>query len=149
MLTRWLLASLHLLALPLGLGAVWARGRALKATRTLADVPRVMSADNLWGLAAVLWVVTGLVRLLEGTEKPSQYYFGNWVFYVKMALFVLILALEGWPMTVLIRWRIALVRGRPIDLAIAPTLARICALEAGLTVLMVFAATAMARGLFY
>ena len=59
---RWLIATLHLLALPLGLGAVWARSRALRGALSVDGLRRVFVADNLWGVAAVLWIGTGLLR---------------------------------------------------------------------------------------
>jgi putative membrane protein len=149
MILRWLLTTFHLLALPLGLGAVWARSRGLTRARSAADLSRVFVADNLWGLAAGLWIVTGLWRAFGGLEKGTQYYVNNRVFYVKMGLLVLILLLEIWPMTSLIRWRIAVRRGQSIDLTSAPAFARISQLQAALVVLMVFAATALARGFFY
>src|SRR2546428_8236437 len=71
---RWLIATLHLLTLPLGLGAIWARSRALSLTRSADDLHRVFVADNLWGLAAVLWLVTGLLRVFAGLEKGTSYY---------------------------------------------------------------------------
>ena len=63
MILRLLVAWLHLLALPIGLGAVWARSRALRVVRSSADLPRVFSADSVWGIAAALWLVTGLMRV--------------------------------------------------------------------------------------
>jgi len=149
MMLRWLLATIHLLALPLGLGAVWARGRALRATRSAADLPRAFLADNLWGLAAVLWIATGLVRAFGGFEKGASYYLNDEMFQLKMGLLVLVLLLEIWPMVMLVRWRIALRRGAAIDTAAAHTLGQISAIEALLVVLMVFAATAVARGYLY
>lgn len=146
---RWLLASLHLLTLPLGLGAVLARRRALGAARSNADLQRVFVADNLWGLAAALWIGTGLWRVFSGMEKGSAYYLHNRVFFMKMGLLAAILLLEIWPMVTLIRWRRTVGRGVPVDLKPAPTLARISGIQAGIVVLMVFAATAMARGFFY
>ena len=101
----------------------------------------------MWGVAALLWVTTGLWRLLAGTEKPTQYYLGNHAFWTKMALFIVILALEIRPMITLIRWRIALAKGGVPDLTPAPSLARISYVQAVLVILMVLAATAMARGL--
>jgi putative membrane protein len=145
---RWLFATLHLLALPLGLGAVWARARALRAARIAADLPRAFVADNLWGAAAGLWLVTGLVRLFASLEKSTTFYLHDRVFYVKMSLFVAVLLLEIWPMVTLIRWRIALGRGSAVDMSPAGTLARVSEIEAGLVVLIVFAATALARGFF-
>jgi len=106
-------------------------------------------ADHLWGLAAFLWISTGLLRVFGGLEKGASYYFHDRVFYVKMGLFVTILILEIWPMATLIRWRIAVRRGAPVDLTSTPTLARISQIQLGVVVVMVFAATALARGYFY
>ena len=149
MILRWVVASLHLLALPLGLGAVWARNRALLRARETHDLGRIFVADNLWGLAAALWIGTGLLRAFAGLEKGTSYYLHDRVFYIKMGLLVVILLLEIWPMTTLIRWRIGARRGATLDLSAAPVLARISRIQAGLVVLMVFAATALARGFFY
>ena len=64
-----------------------------------------------------------------------------------MALLLLVLLLEIWPMVTLIHWRRWVARGELPDISTAPLLARISFVQAGLTVLMVFAATAMARGI--
>jgi putative membrane protein len=143
---RWLAASFHLLALGIGLGAVWARGRALRSPLDLGTLRQVFLADTLWGVAAVLWIGTGLWRLLAGLEKGTGYYLQNHMFLTKMALLVLVLLLEFRPMIILIRWRAAVSRGQAPDTSAAPSLARISFVQAGLVVLMVFAATAMARG---
>lgn len=145
-MTRWLLAAVHLLALGIGLGAVWARGRGLRQPLDAAGVQRVLHADTWWGIAAVVWIVTGLVRAFGSFEKGPAYYVHNHFFLTKMALLVLILALEVWPMVTFIKWRIRGARGATIDASAAPALARISFLEAALVVLMVLAATAMARG---
>ena len=143
----WLLAALHLLALGVGLGAVWARAAALRGPLDPAGLRRVFAADGWWGLAALLWLSTGLWRLLAGTEKPTAYYTHNPVFWTKMALFACILALELRPMLTLIRWRrLAAAGGAPPDAGAGRLLAGISYAEAGLVVLMVLAATAMARG---
>jgi putative membrane protein len=147
MILRWTLAALHLLALGIGLGAVWARGMNLRSALTAADLRRVFRADNAWGLAAVLWISTGLWRWLAGLEKTTAYYLHNHVFLTKMALFLLILALEISPMLTLIRWRRLTAAGQPVDTRGARRMATISFLQAGLVVLMVFAATAMARGI--
>lgn len=141
-MTRWAFAALHLLALGIGLGAVWARARALSAV----DLKRAFYADNWWGIAAILWVATGLTRAFGNLEKGSAYYLHNSFFRVKMALLVLILVLEIVPMSTLIRWRVRVARGEQPDTRVAPRLALISRVQAGLVVLMVLAATAMARG---
>ena len=147
MTARWLAASLHLLALGIGLGAVWARGRALRSSLDAGSLRQVFFADTLWGLAAVLWISTGLWRLLAGLEKGTGYYLQNHLFLTKMALLGLVLLLEIRPMITLIRWRRTVSRGEAPDTRAAPLLARISFMQAWLIVLMVFAATAMARGI--
>jgi putative membrane protein len=147
MTARWLAASLHLLALGIGLGAVWARGRALRSSLDAGTLRQVFLADTLWGLAAVLWISTGLWRLLAGLEKGTGYYLQNHLFMTKMALLALVLLLEIRPMITLIRWRRTVSRGEAPDTRAAPLLARISFVQAWLIVLMVFAATAMARGM--
>jgi putative membrane protein len=148
MVLRWLVATLHLLALPLGLGAIWMRARALARLSASQTPARIFVADNLWALAAVLWIATGLWRAFGGLEKGAFYYLHDPAFHAKMGLLILILLLEIWPMTTLIRWRIAVRRGSAVDIRAAPSLARVSYLQAGLVILMVFAATAVARGYF-
>lgn len=147
MFIRWLFAAFHLLALGIGLGAVWARGRALGGNLDAAGIRRALRADTWWGVAALLWVGTGLARAFGGLEKGTVYYVQNDLFLGKMALFVLILALEIGPMVALVQWRIQLARGQQPDTRSARRYAWISFVQAVLVVLMVLAATAMARGL--
>jgi putative membrane protein len=145
MTVRWLLAALHLLALGTGLGAVWARGRALAGGLDAAGLRRVFYADTWWGVAALVWIGTGLARVFGGFEKGSFYYLHNHVFWGKMGLLVAILVLELRPMVTLIQWR-RLVARRRSRYARSQRFARISFVQAALVVLMVLAATAMARG---
>ena len=144
---RLALAWLHLLALGVGLGGVWGRARALHdSLREPVDdraVKRALVADSWWGAAAVVWLVTGLWRLIAGTEKSTTYYLSNHAFYAKMAMFIAILALEVWPMVTLIRWRTRTREPNPRDIGRIEVISYVeCALVVG----MVLAAVAMARG---
>lgn len=147
---RITLAALHLIALGLGLGAVIARGTQLREPPTFASVHRAFRSDTVWGIAAVVWIASGLWRLFGMTEKPLDYYRVNGLFHLKMTLLALILILEVWPMMTLIRWRIAARRGVAVQALVTPTLAKrimiISHTQAVLIVLMVFAAAGMARG---
>ena len=146
---RLFLAAMHLLALGIGLGAVWARGNALSRPLDRAAMVRAFRADAWWGGAAALWIATGVWRLLAGTEKPTTYYMHNQAFFAKMGFLVIILLLEVGPMITLIRWRQIAGRGTSAwnpNPAAARRIARISYIEAALVVAMVFAAVAMARG---
>lgn len=147
MMLRWLFAAFHFLALGIGLGAIWVRGSGLRGTLDQEGLRRVFRADALWGVAALLWISTGLMRAFGGIEKGSAYYLQSNAFLIKMALLGLILVLEVWPMVTLIRWRVQLSRGQPLDTAAAPWMARISLLQGAIVIAMLFAATAMARGL--
>jgi putative membrane protein len=147
MLVRWLLAAVHLLALGIGLGAIWARARWLRSSADPRHLRYALAADTWWGLAALLWIGTGLWRLLAGTEKPTEYYLHNHAFWAKMAALALVLVLELRPMLTLMRWRRDLARSATPNTMAGPTLSRISYLQAALIVIMVLAATAMARGL--
>jgi putative membrane protein len=145
-LLRLLLAATHLLALGIGLGAVWARGRALRGIVDNAALRRAFAADAWWGVAAVLWLGTGLARLFAATEKSLEYYLRNPLFHLKMGLFVVILLLEIWPMMTLIHWRRAIGRNQSATVTSAHRIARISVIEAFLVVVIVFVAAALARG---
>ena len=147
MTLRWILAALHLLALGIGLGAVFARGQALRHILQEKAVQRVLVADNFWALSALLWISTGLLRAFGGFEKGTEYYLGNTLFWIKMTLLIVIVVLELMPMVRLMRWRQDLRAGRAVDTSSAPRLARISYVQVVLTVLMVLAATGMARGI--
>jgi putative membrane protein len=147
MLVRWLFAALHLLGLGIGLGAVWARARALRGPLDPVGLRRVFYADSWWGVAAAIWIGTGLVRVIGDLEKGMDYYLQNHVFWGKMALLLVILVLEVWPMVTLVRWRVQLARGEAPDTSPAGRFASISYLQAALVLLMVLAATAMARGI--
>lgn len=146
MTLRWVLASLHLLALAIGMGAVWSRSRALRGEPGAADVQRALTADGWWAVAAVLWLSTGLWRLLAGTEKATSYYTANHWFMAKMGFFVLIVLLEIWPAMTLMRWRPAIRHGAMPDLRPARAIASISTVQAALVAIMIGLATAMARG---
>jgi putative membrane protein len=143
---KWLLAIVHLLGMAIGVGSVWARGRALAGTLDKPGISRVLTADNWWGLSAILLVVTGLLRAFAGYEKGTEYYVMNNFFNLKMALLIGIVLLEIWPMVTFIRWRIAGGRGQAVDTSRVSLFSWVSTVQAILLVVMVVFATGMARG---
>jgi putative membrane protein len=143
---RLALAFFHLLALGIGLGAIWMRARALAGPLDPTGVRRALDADTAWGIAALLWISTGLWRWLGSVEKPTDYYLQNHLFVAKMVLLALVLVLEIAPMIALIRWRIAIVKGAAVDTSRARTFAQTSVVQAILVVFMVLCAAGMARG---
>jgi putative membrane protein len=145
-MTSAIVSALHVLALALGLPGVYLRGRALKGPLDRDGLRRLLAADTVWGIAAALWIATGLLRAFGGLEKGSQFYLQSPLFWTKMALFVTVIILEIWPMVTFIRWRGALRRGETPDTSRARALYLVNHVEMGLVVLIVFVASFMARG---
>jgi putative membrane protein len=135
-----IVSALHVLALGIGLPAIFLRGRALKGILDRGGLRRVLLADTAWGIAAALWLVTGLLRAFGGLEKGTTFYLGSWLFLLKMALFVTIVLLA------LARWRSTLRAGGTPDTSAARTLFQLSHAELALVVVMVFVASFMARG---
>lgn len=150
MLTHWLLAAVHLLAFALGFWAVLVRGTSFRRLALgTGQVRSVLVADNIWGICALILLVTGGMRAFGGYEKGTDYYLHQPLFHLKMTLLVLILVLEVAPLLTLIKWRVALARGTAIDTGRATLFARISHGEALLMLLMVIAATGMARNITF
>jgi putative membrane protein len=141
-----IVSALHVLALAIGLPSVFIRGRALRGSLDAEHLGRVLRADTLWGVAALLWIATGLLRAFGGLEKGTPFYVHSALFWVKLTLFAVILALEVWPMATFIRWRIQRSRGQAPDTSRVRALYVINHIEMTLIVVIVFIASFMARG---
>jgi putative membrane protein len=93
----------------------------------------------------------GLLRAFAGLEKTPDFYLRDGFFWVEMALFALVFALEIRPMVTFIKWRIARKRGEtavaaavaasPLDLFV-----RLNDAEVVLILVIPFVAALMARG---
>ena len=144
-LTSALLSAIHVLTLALGLGAIVVRGRAL--ARPLDDVgwQRLLAADNLWGIAAGLWIASGVARVFFGGKSPDFYWY-NGYFWIKLGLFGLVFALELTPMITFIRVRTARRRGTALPPFSVDAYRRIHTAETVLVVAIVVVAAFMARG---
>jgi putative membrane protein len=140
-----LLSAVHMLTLGLGMSSIFARGRALARPLDDAGWKRLLAADDVWGVSALLWIASGLGRVFSG-GKETSFYWRNGFFWLKLALFGLVLVLELRPMTTFIRVRIARRRGLPAPQFDVATYQRINAAELTIIVLIVFTAAFMARG---
>lgn len=145
MIISALLSAIHVLTLALGLGAVFARGRALARPLDDAGWRRLLAADNAWGAAAALWIASGLARVFLG-GKETSFYWRNGFFWIKMALFGLVFVLELAPMTTFIRVRAARRRGAALPPFSVEAYRRINSAEIALVAAIVFVAAFMARG---
>lgn len=134
-----------MLTLAVGLGAVYSRGRALRQTLDDAGWRRLLAADNLWGLAAALWIASGVLRVFVG-GKETSFYWRNGFFWWKLALFGIVFVLELRLMMTFISVRSALRNRSPLPTFPLREYQRINTAEIVLVVAIVFVAAFMARG---
>src|SRR5689334_24674352 len=90
-----IISSLHLLALAIGLPAVFLRGRALKGPLDADGLRRLLASDSAWGIAALLWIVTGLLRAFGGLGRAPGSTFTFPPSWAKLAPFLLFLWLRS------------------------------------------------------
>jgi putative membrane protein len=141
------LSAVHMLTLALGVWGVVERGRALARPLDDAGWRRLLAADNAWGIAALLWITSGLARVFLG-GKETSFYWRNGFFWIKLGLFAMIFALEIRPMMTFIRVRSARSKGSAVPGFPIETFRRINAAELILVVAIVFVAALMARGVW-
>lgn len=139
------IAALHFIALAIGGASIFSRAILLKRATNSSDLKPVFMADAMWGLAAGLWLVSGLLRAFGGYEKGSDYYLHNGWFHLKLTLFVIVVIMEIKPMMTLIKWRKAVKSGADIDYALADRLGKRSHIQFGIIMLIIVAASFMAR----
>ncbi|MDY4341148.1 DUF2214 family protein [Xanthomonas sp. LF07-6] len=141
-----ILASLHHLAMLLLIAALVAEWTLLHAPLDHRQLARLVRADAGYGLAALLILVVGGLRVRYGL-KGADYYLHNPWFWAKLGAFATIGLLSLVPTLRLLRWR-RQARLQPTwapDTAQVRTLQRLIGVELGLLAVLVVLAAAMAR----
>lgn len=143
-----LLAFLHFTAILVLASALGAEALLLRAQIAAATLRALARADLIFGIASGAVLLTGLARLFYGA-KGYAFYTGNPVFWVKLALFVVVGLLSIPPTIRFIRWRRALATqpGFIPDPAELSATRRMVFIELHLLALIPLAAVFMARGL--
>jgi putative membrane protein len=112
----------------------------------VAEAKTVQRLDNIYGGAAALLLVTGIMRIY--LEKGVTYYMQSGAFHALLGLFILVALLSIYPTVVFLRWRAATRagRGQQLDPGQFKKLQMIMRLEMTLVLVAPFFATWMAHG---
>jgi putative membrane protein len=145
-----LMAFLHHCAAFTLVSALAAEVAVFKQPLTAVQARRLQVTDAIFGAAAGLVLVVGLLRVFYFEKGPS-YYFANGIFHLKLTAFVLAGLISIYPTMLFRSWRTALAAGE------APQIdpgqfrrARMCMmLELTLIVVILACAPLMARGFGY
>jgi len=142
-----LVAGLHYLGV-MGLAATLSiEVLTLKGQPDEAALARLTRVDALYGISAGLVLVTGILRVLWFGKSPD-FYLQNWVFHLKVTLFIAVGLWSILPTVRFIRWRKAF-----LSQGLLPTPAQFAAMrkvvfaEVHLLALLPFLAAMMAHGI--
>jgi len=108
---------------------------------------RIQRADRVVGIAAILVLVFGFLRVIY-FEKGSEYYFANTFFQIKLGLFFVAALISLIPTLQFVRWNPELKQGIAPDLTSAAVerLKRIIHWELVLIGAIMLCASLMAKG---
>lgn len=131
-------------------GALFCELMLLKDELTPGIARTLARVDALYGIAAGILVVVGLIRVYY-TEKGSAYYLHSATFIAKIVLFSLVGVVSIRPTRQFTAWRRALkVQGVPVmDSKLRDTLRRFIHIELALMLVLILCAALMARGIGY
>jgi putative membrane protein len=98
-----LVAYGHYLGIMLMYAALATETLTLKKELTLREAWRVSMADAVYGIAATLVLVTGILRVMY-FGKGADYYLHQPVFWAKVAVFAVVSVLSIYPTISFLRW---------------------------------------------
>jgi putative membrane protein len=146
-MTDWLLASGHHIALLLMVAVLGAEAVLLRQTASEALLKSLGRLDALYGLSSLALLLIGSARLSMGA-KGIEFYSGNPVFWLKIALFVVIGLISIVPTLRFIRWkRTFAATGVLPDAHLWVQTRKLAMVQLHLLPFVAIAAAAMARGI--
>lgn len=83
---------------------------SIKGEITVRTAKRLINADRLYGLSAIVLIALGVLRVLYFEKGPS-YYLNSAPFIIKMVLFVVVGVLSIYPTRIFMQWRKMLANG--------------------------------------
>jgi putative membrane protein len=120
----------------------------MRSELTLANARLLQRTDIVFGIAAGLIFVIGLLRVFY-FEKGADYYFSNASFIAKLSLFVIVSLVSIVPTLEFLSWRKATAEGRvpTIEPKRVALMRRLIHIEMAGLVLIILCAVLMVRGI--
>ncbi|MEL7121074.1 MAG: DUF2214 family protein [Bacteroidota bacterium] len=117
----------------------------LKEKMTRAEIKRMAILDSIYGIAAVVLLGAGMT-LWFVVGKPAEFYSKNWVFHLKIGLFVIVGLLSIVPTLFVMKNR----KGDPEETVEVPTKIKwMIRMELLLLLIIPMTASLMAKGIGY
>ena len=143
-------AFLHHIAAFVVVGALMVELVVLRNDLTIPSARSVLRMDMAYGIAALLLLAVGFVRVFY-TEKGSMYYLSSGPFLVKLTLFIVVALLSIYPTMTFMSWRKALREQRvpDFDAATRRRVRMLIHIELTLIFVIILMAIMMARVIWY
>jgi putative membrane protein len=146
MTTEILLRYLHFVFVFIIVGTLVAENILVTKEMKRHELDRLSKIDGLYGLAALGLLAVGLTLWLNSIGKPAIFYSKNWIFHIKLSLFVALGLLSIYPTIYFLKKR----RGEPQEVVTTPTVIFwLLRLELVLLLIIPFLAGLMAKGIGY
>ncbi len=104
MLSSALIAYVHYLSVFGVIAALTVEAFTLRKDLSARDRRILGKADTVYGIAAILVLITGFTRVYFLGKGP-EYYFSNTIFLTKLGLFIVVGILSAYPTVVFLKWR--------------------------------------------
>jgi len=146
MTTEIVLRYLHFISIFIIVSVLVSEHLLLKKNLTRSEVARLSRIDAVYGIAALTLITVGLTLWLGSFGKPAIYYTKNWIFHLKLTLFLTVGLLSIYPTVFFIKNR----KGDPKEIiAIPATVFWMLRLELLLIFIIPLLAGLMAHGIGY
>ncbi len=106
-----LIPYLHYIGIMILMGALLAEYFIVKQDISAAQIKSLANIDLVYGTAAVLVIVSGLLRWFVFDSKGAAYFNANPLFHIKLSLFVVIVILSLFPTMKFHKWLKQVMRG--------------------------------------
>lgn len=134
---------LHFISIFAIVSSIVAEHLLLKDKMTRQEIKRVSILDSVYGISAITLLAAGM-SLWFWVGKPAEYYSQNWIFHLKIGLFVVVGLLSIYPTVFFMKNR----KGNADEVVDVPkTIKMMIRLELLILFIMPFLATMMARGI--
>ena len=98
-----LLAYTHYISILLVISALVVEAFVFARVISVREMRLLQRADTLYGIAALLVLITGFIRIYNFGKGPD-YYWGNSVFLTKLTLFIIVGLLSIYPTITFLKW---------------------------------------------
>lgn len=116
MTTELLLRYLHFISIFTIAATLVSEHLLLKRELTRNEIARLARIDAVYGAAALTLLGAGLTLWLGSFGKPAEFYSKNWIFHIKLSLFVCIGLLSIYPTVFFLKNR----KGNPDEVVTIP-----------------------------